>query len=882
MKMMRRHQKKNLLQIFVCLTLLVRLSSSSFLLQTATDSSLADRESQIIGDSSFGLTRRDRKMLGNDSLQKENGSHESNKIYNSNLVGQPDSTSINAIKAVMCAVEETLLGELEKSTAPRSVEKIITKQLEITGKPLSATGDVKINQYFLPNSELADVYGTLFCSFSVASEFWTVTADLFDQGGESSNIRENYNLMISIQVADKSVADSASGTEPFYEDKHLLAVNLSRDGYISQLKGELQSILDTFVSEKGIIYKSLINSSIGYIYCELYKEILLIINKDPQDKSTLKTTEISSSKENCESLSDKTDTSSKTGHIPVDNVTFDKLDLSLSNTNGNSAIFKAEIGSLVFTMIVPRRGWNECVDREKDESNCAQILESFRKHFKTWWNDKVKNAYSVKTDNTNVESNKNPGESKFLSQIREYIMSGFKVEDRYDKANCFERISFNNVSNTKASTYTVLGAELPEENRFPQTFVIHLITSSKESNDDNDPCAHTKKAHRSPDYITIYFHRFTSGSLNYGHLAIDSETQYVESLVDLSKDIKSSIQNQIQDFLKSDEYLGVDQMPGHTFNQNDVFQYLQETDFNDKLKCITQQSVDGNNYQDFVKNINEFPLVQDRLKNSMFACANVDENSADFNLDNMVLIAQKTDDDKLVDIRLTWPKNFNHDNLNGSEEIKSGLDMQFDFPEYNAYDQIRDKIGDRIVKFLKLITCKQNRQRELQTVQGSKLQQLIEGTLINTNNQRNLQKTKPDSKVLQPGVEADINLSPDNKQPEESNTNSIKPNRKLVNYDTTLANSSTHKIGPKKTSIENELSLEKLSKIANEQSRVFDFEPIYNHPLTVRRYVKKTLILANQSWFDLQRFSTNNIHENSSSESLVTEKLAINKIAPRI
>jgi len=853
MKMMRRHQKKNLLQIFVCLTLLVRLSSSSFLLQTATDSSLADRESQIIGDSSFGLTRRDRKLDGSKSRQL------TQKASNSDLK--------NAIECVMVTVKEKLVFELKKYTTKETIDNC--SMSNITGLPLKKEGNKNINEYFLPDSKSADVYGWLSCCFDVASESWTVTADLFDQGGENSDSRENYNLMISIQVADKGITESEPKIKPFYEDKHLLAVNLSRQGYKQLLDAEIESILKTFISDQNkITNNSLIKSSIDDIYCKLYEKIESIIGKNVQSN-----TEESSSVKNSKSLSDKTDTSSKTGHISVDNVIFDQLDLSLSNTNGSSAIFKAEVGSLVFTMIVPRRGWENSENTNEDDNNGSQILKSFETQFKTWW-EKVQKNYPVtvlKGVNNSLDKTQ---ESNFVSHIKKYIMEGLGP-----KNICFKEIGNEESSGSHVSTFTVLPSEPNNEKQLSKTFVIHLYTNGSESNNDNSPCAHTKSNHKSSEYITIYFHHFTSGSLNYGHLAIDSETQYVESLVDLSKDIESSIKSQIQDFLKSDEYVGVDQMKGHIFTQNDIFELLIEKGFKNKLKCITRQSGDNTNYQGFVEEKPEDFFKEGRLKNSMFACANKDENSKDFNFDNMVLNAQKIENN-LVDIRLTWPKNFDHNNLNGSNEIKYGLDMQFDFPEYNAYDQICDKIGDRIVKFLNLITCKQNRQRELQTVQGSKLQQLIGGRLINTNNQRNLQKTKPDSKVLQPGVEADINLSLDNKQPEESNTNSIKPNGKLVNYDRTLTNSSTQIIGPKKTSIENELSLEKLSKIANEQSRVFDFEPIYNHPLTVRRYVKKTLNLANQSWFDLQRFSTNNIHENSSSESLVTEKLAINKIAP--
>ena len=862
MKKMRRHQERNHLQIFVCLTLLVHLSNSSFLLQTATDSSLADRESRIIRDSSFGLKRRDRKLEGSNN---DNGDSKSTSQIKQNTKqissnDQSNLASKDDIAEVMNTVKEKLFNELrnsKKENLNHDCEVLSNK-----GKKLESKNRTNYDQYYLMDSdEIACVFGSFSCSFDSASESYTVTADLFDQGGENNKMRKNYNLMISIQVADKS--NSGSSSEPFYEDKHLLAVNLLRETFRSQLEAELGDILQAFASEKKIN-----KSSIDDIYCKLHQKILPIISQ---------TDSISK----CEPTSEQnSDTNLKTEHILVKDVIFDRLELSLSDTNGSSATFKAQIGSLAFTMIVPRRGWDESGGEANNDSNGAQILTTFDEEFTKWW-EKVKNFYPKDTNIKTEVSHDKLVKSKFLEHIKKYIMSGLEIDKNNNKTNCFKGISEGNEFNPKASSYTVLSATPTEENPLSQTFVIHLITDPTNTGDENGPCAHTKSTHKSPDYITIYFHHFTSGSLNYGHLAIDSETQYVESLVDLSKGIESSIKSQIKDFLKSDEYKNVEKMTGHTFSQTDVCKLLARQTFPTNLKCIATILPMPNTCKLIASEDEGQILSKDvRTSGSIFACANDDKNSGGFDVDNMVLNVRKIDD-RLVDIRLTWPKNFDHNNLKDSEATKSGLDMQFDFPEYNAYDQIKDKIGQGILKFLKLIQGVKNKKEK----NNSQMEEELYSS------QRNLELTN-DQGLVQKSItvseEQNSELQKNNTQiegelnPNKQEKGPIEAERKLVNYDRHLTNSSTQIIGSKKLSIENKLSQEKLFQIATEQSRVFDFEPIYNHPLSVRRYVKKTLNSANQSWFDLQRFSTNNIHENSSSESLVTEKLAINKIAPRI
>ncbi|MCA6491502.1 MAG: hypothetical protein IM572_02405, partial [Chitinophagaceae bacterium] len=57
----------------------------------------------------------------------------------------------------------------------------------------------------------------------------------------------------------------------------------------------------------------------------------------------------------------------------------------------------------------------------------------------------------------------------------------------------------------------------------------------------------------------------------------------------------------------------------------------------------------------------------------------------------------------MIEIDLAWPKNFNQERIKGTFAESCGVDVQYTFPAFNSYDQLKDKIEKPFVAFLQLV-----------------------------------------------------------------------------------------------------------------------------------------------------------------------------------
>jgi len=660
--MMHRHQKGNFLEIIACLSLLISLNRASFLIETATGSSLIDREARIVSGPNFDLARTDRKL--------------------------PSEEITSAIKNVMTIVEENLVAELfNKNTKPDQLKNIGKDKIKCSSTfrhEQGSKGSAVTNNspfYTMDGMPKADIYASLSCSFAHESDVWTFKSDLFDQGGENAANRENYNLMITIEVAEQAGKNFKSKT--YFEEQHLLATNIGRDGYDSLLKQEIADIVNKMNSSDPKDNPTS-KKSLAEIYTVLEGEVKTILFGPAQPEESVQPTE---------SVVQATESNFITNSFATNDLLQDSINIKLYNDVGSYATFKAEIGSLVFTMVIPRRGW--IIEAQK------KIVETFKEKFGEWWK-KAKDTYKqTKEQETIVHEN-----HKYLYLVKDFIMSAFKNVNGENKSDCYYPLP-NDPSEKpeESSYYRFFSIENPTPGLY-QTLVIHLKNNGK--NIESGHCAHNKNEHKSADYISIYFHHFKSGSLNYGHLFIDSETQNAESLIDLSKDIEEQIKKQVVDFLNFDQYADLERMKGHSFNVNDILKLLAYKKLNSKLKCFVSKSDFDKAYEDFVSKDVQEPFKGIINDKTILACAKRDaepnkEGAPSAKPENIVMIAKEIKNNDLIDLKLFWPEDFNQSNLKETFAEKYGVDLQFDFPKYNSYDQIDHMIGERVVAFLQLV-----------------------------------------------------------------------------------------------------------------------------------------------------------------------------------
>lgn len=936
--MMHRHQKGNFLEIIACLSLLISLNRASFLIETATGSSLIDREARIVSGSNFDLAQTDRKL--------------------------PSEEIQSAIKNVMTIVEENLVAELFKKNTKQDQQQNIDKEKIKCSSTFRHEQESKVSAvtekspfYTMDGKANADIYASLSCSFVHESDVWTFKSDLFDQGGENAANRENYNLMITIEVAEQAGQNFKPKT--YFEEQHLLATNIGRQGYDSLLKQEIADIVNK-MNPSDPNENPTSKKPLAEIYTILEGEVKTILYGKEEPKGQAPPTEsnfISNS-------------------FATNDLLQDSINIKLYNDVGSYATFKAEIGSLVFTMVIPRRGW--ITEAQK------KIVETFKEKFGEWWK-KAKDTYKQTVEQAkNVHKN-----HEYLYLVKDLIMSAFENMNGENKRDCY--YSLPNEPSDKpeeSSYYRFFSIDNPTPGLY-QTLVIHLKNNGKDT--ESGPCAHNKNEHKSADYISIYFHHFKSGSLNYGHLFIDSETQNAESLIDLSKDIEGQIKKQVVDFLNFDQYVGLEGMKGHSFNVNDILKLLAYKKLNSKLKCFVSKSDFDKAYEDFVSKDVQEPFKGIINDKTILACAKRDaepnkEGAPSAKPENIVMIAKEIKNNDLIDLKLFWPEDFKQSNLKETFAEKYGVDLQFDFPKYNSYDQIDHMIGERVVAFLQLVGDDDQVLPGLKTLtfipknspaaskpgSGNPSNQNVArkeeekgiknpsttsnddlppvqianniGTLNNPTEPKEAlgldsgsnSNIKNVQEIAQNGVEKGLNNSHDgteiingdvknepisdlggpettldnaglentlpqtitkpteevnnslNEIKEEEEDGSEKVERKLMfglNKSTSGSKEMeifSHEPVQAGPLINNNISFGSASGVINPPRNSLDIQLNYQRPLTTRRYVKKTFNLGDEFLHDYRFVSTNDFPEKSHLEASVDAKLISNKITSRI
>jgi hypothetical protein len=639
-----RHTRK-LFQTFIYVTILTSSARAGFRIDMNASSSLMDREARIVPSSEFDLEASARKLLTAEEVKKK-------------FDGTMDIVQTKLVKE---------LKEQIKASNPESVDTHCSPSIKFE---LIQTQDGKYDptqiesEFIDSNGNKLGVYKNQCHGYNSTDTNWRFDVYLFDQGGENSQARENYNLMIIIKALE------AGNDKVFYEEKHLLVVDIAKEKFEDMLTTELSLIIDAFKDEKKNPSKE---SSLSEIDRIIHAQILKALDiKADKDESV----NLISSEEAIISRRYK-----------LAGSFFESMEVALSAQSASFAKFEAKIGSRTFNMSVPRRGLSQ---------NEVQIKKTFESSFQNWLKSALKKEKATGQD---AGSGSASAEYFSFEKIKDLVEEIYRL--KFAGESCYKELKECKVPQQCAEQGSYFRFVTPDANAnfgMFRTLVIHL----ENNNQNKTECLHDDTNRMSSDHVNIFITHYTAGSLNYGLLSIESETQSAESLIDFSKNIKQQIEKEIRDFIKSDKYVNLNPKNRFSFDISELFKIFEKNKIS-YVKCIVKDGEKDkvpNTYQAFLadKQTDVEPFFQSGI--AVMVCMKPDKEKLSF--ENVVLkVLEK--DGGMIEMDLAWPKNFNQERIKGTFAESCGVDVQYTFPAFNSYDQLKDKIEKPFVAFLQLV-----------------------------------------------------------------------------------------------------------------------------------------------------------------------------------
>ncbi|MCA6491501.1 MAG: hypothetical protein IM572_02400 [Chitinophagaceae bacterium] len=457
MKMMETRHTRKLFQTFIYVTILTSSARAGFLIDMNASSSLMDREARIVPSSEFDLEASARKLLTPEEVKKK-------------------------LDDTMDIVQTKLVNELKEQIKVSNPETGNLGSPSIEPKLIDTPDDKcdpkQIESEFIDSNEKKFEVSRRQCNgYNSKDTNWRFDVYLFDQGGENSQARENYNLMIIIKALE------AGNDKVFYEEKHLLVVDIAKAKFNEKLTRELSPIIEAFKDGKKNPSKE---SSLSQIDGIIDEQILkaLDIKADKEKSVTLISSE--------EAIISR--------RYKLAGSFFESMEVALSAQSASFAKFEAKIGSRTFNMSVPRRGLSQ---------NEVQIKKTFESSFQNWLKSALK-----KEEATGQGAGSGSATAGYFSfeKIKDLVEDIYELTS--EDQSCYKELKECKVPKQCAEQGSYFRFVTPAANAnfdMFRTLVIHL----ENNNRNNLECLHDDTNRKSSDHVNIFITHYTAVSLNY-------------------------------------------------------------------------------------------------------------------------------------------------------------------------------------------------------------------------------------------------------------------------------------------------------------------------------------------------------------------------------